>query len=71
MSLSMSKCAQRALVLSLHNKYGKDVHVTLLSVGGVVSPDAKNLSPENIAGKAWQLYKQSKDKWEREMPIDE
>ena len=70
-SLSMVKSAQRALVLSLHNKHGQDVHVALLSVGGVVSPDAKNLSPENIAGKAWQLYKQPKDKWEREMSIDE
>lgn len=70
-SLSMVKSAQRALVLSLHNKYGQDVHVALLSVGGVVSPDSKNLSPENIAGKAWQLYKQPKDKWEREMPVDE
>ncbi|GIZ38075.1 hypothetical protein CKM354_000150100 [Cercospora kikuchii] len=70
-SLSMVKSAQRALVLSLHNKYGKDVHVALLSVGGVVSPKAKNLSPENIANKAWLLYKQPRGKWEREQPIDE
>ncbi|KAI5357576.1 Putative short-chain dehydrogenase/reductase SDR, NAD(P)-binding domain superfamily [Septoria linicola] len=70
-SLSMVKSAQRALVLSLHNKYGKDVHVALLSIGGVVSPDAKNLSPENIAAKAYALYKQKKDAWEREQPIDE
>ncbi|KAM3421196.1 hypothetical protein BST61_g1605 [Cercospora zeina] len=70
-SLSMAKSAQRALVLSLHNKYGSRVHVALLSVGGVVSRDAKNLSPENIANTAWLLYKQPKDQWEREMPIDE
>lgn len=69
-SLSMVKSAQRALVLSLHAKY-EDVHIALLSIGGVVSPDAKNLSPENIAQKAWELYKQPKDKWEREMEVHE
>lgn len=70
-SLSMVKSAQRALVLSLHAKFGSDVHVALLSIGGVVSPDAKNLNPENIADKAWELYKQPKGKWEREMEVHE
>lgn len=70
-SLSMVKSAQRALVLSLNAKYGSDVHIALLSIGGVVSPDAKNLSPENIADKAWELYKQPKGKWEKEMEIHE
>ncbi|QIW99244.1 hypothetical protein AMS68_004762 [Peltaster fructicola] len=70
-SLSMVKSAQRALVLSLNNKFGKDVHIALLSIGGVVSPDAKNLSPENIADKAWELYKQPKKDWQRECEIDE
>lgn len=65
-SLSMVKSAQRALVLSLHAKHGSDVHVALLSIGGVVSSDAKNLSPENIADKAWELYKQPKGQWERD-----
>ena len=70
-SLSMVKSAQRALVLSLYAKYGEDVHVALLSVGGVVSPEAKNLSPENIADKCWELYKQPKANWKREMEIHE
>jgi len=70
-SLSMVKSAQRALVLSLHAKFGEKVHVALLSVGGVVSPEAKNLSPENIADKAWELYKQPKASWKREMEIHE
>ncbi|KAF2773873.1 NAD(P)-binding protein [Teratosphaeria nubilosa] len=65
-SLSMVKSAQRALVLSLHHKFGKDVHVALVSVGGVVSPE-KNLSPENIAQSVWELYKQERGKWEREV----
>ncbi|EME39072.1 hypothetical protein DOTSEDRAFT_75683 [Dothistroma septosporum NZE10] len=70
-SLSMVKSAQRALVLSIHDKYGKDVHVGLLSVGGVVSPEAKNLSPENIADRAWEWYKQPWEKWAREEEIHE
>lgn len=70
-SLSLTKTAQRSLVLSLHNKFGKDVHVALLSIGGVVAPEAKNLNPENIGDKAWELYTQPKGKWEREMEIHE
>lgn len=70
-SLSMVKSAQRALVLSLHAKLGSEVHIALLSVGGVVAPGKKNLSPENIADKAWELYKQPKEKWAREMEIHE
>lgn len=70
-SLSMVKSAQRALVLSLHAKYGKEVHVALLSVGGVVAPDAKNLSPQNIAQRAWGLYKQPRADWKREEEIHE
>lgn len=70
-SLSMVKSAQRSLVLSLHGKFGTEVHVALLSVGGIVAPEAKNLSPENIADKAWELYKQPKDNWSRETEIHE
>lgn len=70
-SLSMVKSAQRALVLSLNAKLSQDVHVGLLSVGGVVSPDAPNLNPDNIAEKAYVLYKQRKGEWEREIEIHE
>jgi hypothetical protein len=59
------------MVLSLHAKYGQDIHIALLSVGGVVAPEKKSLSPENIADKAWELYKQPRDAWEREMEIHE
>lgn len=68
-SLSMVKSAQRALVLSLNAKFGSGVHIALLSVGGVVSPDAKGLSPDNIADQCWALYKQPRDKWKREVEI--
>lgn len=69
MSLSMVKSAQRALVLSLHAKFAEKVHVALLSVGGVVSPQAPNLNPENIAEKAYTLYRQPRGQWEREMEV--
>ena len=67
----MVKSAQRALVLSLNATFGSDVHFALLSVGGVVAPEKKNLSPENIADKAWELYKQPKQQWQGEMEIHE
>ena len=69
-SLSMVKSAQRALVLSLNAKY-EDVHIALLSIGGVVSPEATNLSPENIAQKCWEFYKQPRTNWKKEMEIHE
>lgn len=55
----------------MNAKLGQDVHIGLLSVGGVVSPDAPNLTPENIAEKAYILYKQKKGSWEREIEIHE
>lgn len=67
----MVKSAQRALVLSMHAKLGHDVHIALLSVGGVVSPEAPNLNPDNIAEKAYVLYMQKKGQWEREVEIHE
>nr|POF05472.1 dehydrogenase/reductase sdr family member 12 [Quercus suber] len=69
-SLSMVKSAQRALVFSLNAKF-PEVHFALLSVGGVVSPDAKNLNPENIAHRCWELYKQPRQNWKREEEIHE
>jgi len=70
-SLSMVKSAQRALVLSLNAKFGKDVHIALLSVGGIVAPDKKNTSPDAIAMRAYSLYKQPKAEWQREEEIHE
>jgi hypothetical protein len=67
----MVKSAQRALVLSVHAKFGKEVHIALLSVGGVVAPEKKNTSPEAIAMRCWGLYKQKRGEWEREEEIHE
>lgn len=70
-SLSMVKSAQRALVLSVNARFGKEVHVALLSVGGVVAPEKENTSPKAIAGRAWALYSQPRGQWEREEEIHE
>lgn len=65
----MSKAAQRALVLSLHHDFGKDVHVGLLYVGGQVSPDNPRMSPTLIADGIWEFHRQPKDRWTREIEI--
>jgi hypothetical protein len=70
-SLSMVKSAQRALVLSLNALHGKDVHIALLSVGGVVKDEAPNLNATNIAEQAYKLYRQPRGSWEREIEIHE
>lgn len=70
-SLSMVKSAQRALVLSVNATFGDKVHVALLSVGGVVSPEKQNTSPKAIAGRAWALYSQPKESWAREEEVYE
>ena len=70
-SLSMVKSAQRSLVLSLNALHGKEVHIALLSVGGVVKDDAPNLNATNIAEHAYKLYRQPRGSWEREIEIHE
>jgi len=67
----MVKSAQRALVLSLNALHGKDIHIALLSVGGVVKDEAPNLNATNIAEQAYKLYKQPRGSWEREIEIHE
>ena len=63
-SLSLTKAAQRNLVQSLRGAYQKDgIHIAVISVGGIVSPEAKTLTPKNIAEKIWGLFKQAKTEW--------
>ncbi|KAK4495176.1 hypothetical protein PRZ48_013503 [Zasmidium cellare] len=70
-SLSMVKSSQRSLVLSLHAKFGEEVHIALLSVGGVVKAENKVISPENIAERGWGLYKEERGSWRREEEVDD
>ena len=36
-----------------------------------IKSDDGNLSPDNIADKTWELYQQPRDKWQREIEINE
>lgn len=69
-SLSAVKAAQHNLVTSLHEVYGSQgIHIALALVGGFVSPEARNLNPENIAKSMWATYTQNAEDWSREYEI--
>lgn len=71
-SLSAVKAAQHNLVTSLREVYGpQGIHITLALVGGVVSPEAPNLNPENIANIMWTMYAQDETQWSTEHEIFE
>jgi hypothetical protein len=56
-SLSLVKSSQRNLVQSLHAVYNpQGIHVGLVLVGGIVSPEAKVLNPANIAQVTWDFF---------------
>ena len=65
-SLSMAKAAQANLAKLLADQNKDVVHVALVTVGGVVTPEEKVNNPENIANKFWELYEQKKGSWEFE-----
>ena len=62
-SLSMAKTAQASLVKVLAEENEGKVHVAMVTVGGVVSPEEPERNPENIATKFWELYQEDKGSW--------
>jgi hypothetical protein len=44
------------MVESLARAFGKEVHVGLIHVNGVVAPENKNLNAINIGQKTWGFY---------------
>ncbi|KIV99631.1 uncharacterized protein PV09_08696 [Verruconis gallopava] len=61
-TLSLVKTAQRNLVQSLHQVYNpQGVHVGLVLVGGMVSPEAKVLNPTHIAKLVWEFFENRND----------
>jgi short-subunit dehydrogenase len=69
-SLSLVKTAQRNLVQSLHKAYNSQgIHVGLVLVGGIVSPEAKVLNPTNIAKVAWDFFNREPADWDLEVSI--
>ena len=67
-SLSVSKAAQRTLVLSLQRSF-PDIHIALLLIDGPVSPDEVKNNPENIAECLWRMYSQKKEGWTGDMRV--
>ena len=65
-SLCMAKSAQASLTKILAEEY-KGVHVALVTIGGVVTPEEEVNNPANIATKFWELWEQKREDWEFEM----
>lgn len=67
-SLSMVKTSQRSLVQSLQQSY-PGIHVALVNVGGIVSPEDPVFNPKAIGEKFWEVYEQKKEQWTSEVNI--
>ena len=67
-SLSMVKTSQRNLVRSLAMTFS-DVHIALVNVGGIVSPEDKIFNPTAVAEKFWDVYSEGKGQWTSEVNI--
>lgn len=67
-SLAMVKSSQRNLVKSLEMTY-PDIHIALVNVGGIVSPEDKIFNPMAIGEKFFEVYSQEKDQWTFEVNI--
>ena len=67
----MSKAYQQNLIYNLNVAFGKDIHFGVVKACGIVSADAPNLNPNNIANHAVKLYEQSKGAWEVSTSIRE
>lgn len=61
-ALSLAKAAQRNLMTSLNMAYASEgVHIGLINVGGIVSPEEHQRNPTNIALRAWDWFSRSKE----------
>ena len=62
----MAKAAQAKLAKLLAEENKNVVHVALVTVSGLVSPEEEANNPTNISTKLWELYEQKKGSWEFE-----
>ncbi|KAK5996547.1 hypothetical protein PT974_01882 [Cladobotryum mycophilum] len=67
--LSMVKAAQKNMVQSMAKTWGHEIHIGVLTVGGVVDPSFETLNPLNIASQAWKWFDQPKGQQTFEMEI--
>ncbi|KAL2824256.1 hypothetical protein BDW59DRAFT_87545 [Aspergillus cavernicola] len=69
-ALSMVKAAQANLAKSLEKTFSPlGVHVGLVVVGGMVSPENEALNPGNIAEQAWGLFAQKPGEWTGQVTV--
>ncbi|KAL2810312.1 hypothetical protein BJX63DRAFT_423157 [Aspergillus granulosus] len=69
-ALSMTKAAQANLVKSLDKIFSpQGIHVGLVVVWGMVSPESPGLNPSNIAEHAWKLYSQKREEWTSQVTV--
>ncbi|KAK3988823.1 hypothetical protein QBC44DRAFT_97113 [Cladorrhinum sp. PSN332] len=62
-ALSLVKAAQRNLVQSLNLTYTPEgVHIGVINVAGVVSPEEEVRNPKNIADKTWEWFEAAREK---------
>ncbi len=61
-ALSLVKAAQRNLVQSLNMTYAPEgVHIGVINVAGIVTPDEPERNPTNIAARTWEWFEAGKD----------
>lgn len=62
-ALSLVKAAQRNMVQSLQLQFGPEgVHIGVINVQGVVSPEDPERNPTLIATKTWEWFVNAKEK---------
>ncbi|WP_194924997.1 SDR family NAD(P)-dependent oxidoreductase [Catenulispora pinisilvae] len=67
-SLSVGKAALRAYVQSLHEfQKGTDVHVTTVTIAGVIGGDDPRFAPKALADAYLDLHHQPRDQWQAEL----
>ena len=64
----MVKTSQRNLVQSLKATY-LDVHIAMVNVAGIVSPEDPVFNPKAIGERIWEVYGREKSDWELEENI--
>ncbi|MCL7380805.1 SDR family NAD(P)-dependent oxidoreductase [Streptomyces sp. 35G-GA-8] len=67
-TLSVGKAALRAYVQALHKQQqDSDVHVTTVTVAGIIGGEDPRFAPERLAAAYLGLHHQPRDQWEAEL----
>jgi NAD(P)-dependent dehydrogenase (short-subunit alcohol dehydrogenase family) len=67
-SVSVGKAALRAYVQALHKQQqGSDVHVTTVTIAGIIGGEDPRFAPETLAAAYLDLHHQPQDQWQAEL----